>query len=145
MIKWRLVLLISMPISTFMYSSLPSRSKALLHWLLNKKVDIIVSFFTTRISQLDQGFKSVTLPATRSLLLPSVQGFPIILACETKQCHHGKGVYCNSGVVPSFHSPLPKRCRISAWASIIWPALSMQPQPQSEVRVEPGRGGNSSL
>lgn len=44
-----------------------------------------------------------------------------------------------------FYSPLPIKCRISAWASIICPALSMQPQPQSEVRVEPGSGGKSSL
>lgn len=43
------------------------------------------------------------------------------------------------------HLPLPRRWRQSAWASIIWPALSMQPQPQSEVRLESGKGGKSIL
>lgn len=48
-------------------------------------------------------------------------------------------------VPPTHDLPRPRKWRHSAWASIIWPALSMQPQPQSDVSVESGNGGKSVL
>lgn len=48
-------------------------------------------------------------------------------------------------LINSWDSPLPKKCSKSAWASIICPALRVQPQPQSVVMADAGSTANSSL
>ena len=41
--------------------------------------------------------------------------------------------------------PAGRKCLVRAVATIIWPVRIIQPQPQSEVKLELGRAGNFRL
>lgn len=101
--------------------------------ILSKHIDHIYSSLPSFNFQLSQN------PASTSQVLE------FHCTVQLTVCSSFKGLSQKPGTC-SLHihnSPLGRKCRSRPWASIIWPLRNIHPQPQSEVRLPPARGGKS--